>query len=233
MDTKNIFALHILFCSNLLYNGKKRYQVGISLENQKESTTIDYYNKNAERFYTDTVKVAFSAIQDNFAKYLKDQANILDFGCGSGRDSKAFKEKGYKVDAIDGSVKMCRLAEKLLGQKVPCIRFQDFSEVDKYDGIWACASVLHLEAHTLHEVFIKIREALKMGGYLYTSFKYGEFSGLRNGRYFIDMTEESFSSFIRSVGGFDIIEMEISTDARPGREDERWINIILRKSIIQ
>jgi AraC-like DNA-binding protein len=191
--------------------------------------TLKYYNDNADQFYYDTVNVTFSKIQENFLKYLPDRGYILDFGCGSGRDSKAFMEKGYKVDAVDGSEEMCKLAEKLLNQKVQCIRFEDFEADNKYDGIWACASILHLDINGLKNVIIKLRDALKPKGHLYTSFKLGEFSGFKNGRYFTYMTRDSIDSLIKSVGRFDIIEMKINVDARPGRDDEEWINIILRK----
>ena len=138
-------------------------------------------------------------------------------------------DKGYKVDAIDGSEEMCKLAEKLIGKEVKCIRFQDFKETNKYDGIRACSSILHLDINSLYNVFDIMKKALKDSGYLYTSFKYGNFRGIRNGRYFTDMTEDSFNEFILSVGGFDIIDINITKDVRPGREEEKWINIILKK----
>lgn len=200
------------------------------MDNHKDELTLKYYNDNANQFYNDTVDVVFTKTQENFLKYLPDKAYILDFGCGSGRDSKAFIEKGYKVDAIDGSEEMCRLAEKLLNQEVSCIRFQDFVADNKYDGIWACASILHLDIDNINKVLIKLREALRTKGYLYTSFKLGEFNGFRKGRYFTYMTKESIEALIKSIGGFDIIEMKVSSDARPGRDDEQWINIILKKT---
>ncbi len=157
-------------------------------------------------------------------------ARILDFGCGSGRDTKAFLDQGYQVESLDGSVELCKLAEQMTGQSVRHMQFQDFNEMEQYDGIWACASILHLEPKELEQVLIQLKNALKVGGYLYTSFKYGEFTGYRNGRYFTDMTEDSFIELIQLVGGFEMIEMKISSDARHGREKEKWINIILRKS---
>jgi SAM-dependent methyltransferase len=205
----------------------------IIMNNKSEIITINYYNENAEKFYNDTYNVAFSKIQNIFIKYLNSNAYILDFGCGSGRDSKVFMDKGFKVDALDGSIEMCKRAEKILGKKVLCQQFQDLHDVNKYDGIWACSSILHLEIQKLYDVFIRMRKALIVGGYLYTSFKYGNFSGFRNGRYFTDMTEDRLEDFLASVGGFETVEMMISSDVRPGREDEKWINIILRKSNIQ
>lgn len=204
------------------------------LDKQKNNdVTIKYYNDNAYQFFNNTVDVSFTKVQEDFLKYLPDKAYILDFGCGSGRDSKAFIKKGYKVDAIDGSEEMCRLAEKLLNQKVLCISFQDFVADKTYDGIWACASILHLDIDNIKKVLIKLREALRPNGYLYTSFKLGDFNGFRNGRYFTYMTKDRVDELIKSVGGFDIVEMKVSSDARQEREDEQWINIILRKTTIK
>ena len=70
--------------------------------------TIDYYNENAKRFIDGTVSVDFSQIQNVFLELLPNNACILDFGCGSGRDTKYFLERGYQVDAMDGSKELCR-----------------------------------------------------------------------------------------------------------------------------
>lgn len=194
-----------------------------------ENKTLEYYNNNASQFNTNTVNVPFTDVQTNFLSYLPDQAYILDFGCGSGRDSKAFILSGYRVDAIDGSIEMCKLAEGLIGQPVKCIRFQDFRVKNNYDGIWACASILHLNKDELKTVFKSLKEALKKEGYLYASFKYGTFAGIRNGRYFTDMTEDTFTDFIKETGLFEIVDMRVGSDSRPGREDELWLNIIMKK----
>lgn len=102
-------------------------------------------------------------------------------------------------------------------------------EYEKYDGIWACASILHLTHNELKEVLKKILLALKKEGIVYLSFKYGTFEGERRGRYFLDMTEEAFAELLNETGGFDIEEKWITGDVRPERGDERWLNLILRK----
>ena len=71
--------------------------------------------------------------------------------------------------------------------------------------------------------------ALKEHGIIYTSFKYGTFEGERNGRFFTDFTEETFRKFVADVDGIRIEETWITGDVRPGRGDERWLNLILRK----
>lgn len=191
--------------------------------------TIDYYNKNASQFMYTTFNVNFESNQKRFLEKISDGAYILDFGCGSGRDTKYFLDKGYLVTAVDGSQKLCDLASKFTGINVKKMLFQELNEHGVYDGIWACASILHLPKVELIAVLKKMCEALKKNGIIYTSFKYGEFEGNRNDRYFTDMTEDSFNKLMDSVPKLVIEEQWISHDVRYGREEERWLNIILGK----
>lgn len=193
------------------------------------STTLNYYNQNADSFTQGTVCVDFSQVQDKFLERLNVGDYILDFGCGSGRDTKYFLKKGMVVDAIDGSVNLCKLASEYTGIKVRNILFQELDEQEKYDGIWACASILHLSKEELSVVLDKMIAALKKNGIIYTSFKYGDFEGERNGRYFTDFTVESFKEFIENVADVEIVEYWITGDVRQGRGEERWLNIILQK----
>lgn len=191
--------------------------------------TLDYYNKNAENFVQGTVSVDFRMMQDKFLNQLNDGAAILDFGCGSGRDTKYFLEQGYVVDAIDGSEELCKLASDYTGIPVKHMLFQDLDEKEKYDGIWACSSILHVPGKELKSVIKKMSRALKAHGIIYTSFKYGTFEGERNGRYFTDMTEETFSLLIQDIEELEVKEYWITSDVRPGRGEEKWLNLILRK----
>lgn len=195
----------------------------------KKDKTIEYYNENAKQFAETTANVEFHHMQNRFLEKLKGGAYILDFGCGSGRDSKYFLEQGYHVDAIDGSEELCKLATELAGIDVRHMYFQELSEVGKYDGIWACSSILHLGLDDLRDVMNKMTKAIKNGGIIYTSFKYGTFSGVRNGRYFTDMTEDTFYELLQRIYGLAIEEQWITSDVRPGRGEEKWLNLILRK----
>ena len=190
--------------------------------------TIDYYNNNADEFVNGTKDVLFSEVQNRFLSFLPENGFILDFGCGSGRDTICFIEKGYKVDATDGSEKICEIASKNTGIKVRHMLFSELDEDGKYDGIWACASILHLAKEELRVVLKKMIRAVKPGGYIYTSFKYGEFEGYRNNRYFTDFTEETFRAFIEDFAEIMICEEWISEDIRPDRQDEKWLNLILK-----
>jgi len=195
-------------------------------------STLNYYNENAEQFVQGTASVDFSETQNRFLSKLKAGAGILDFGCGSGRDTKYFLDKGYVVTAADGSEELCALASEYTGIKVHQMLFQDLSDVDKYDGIWACSSILHVPKNQLRNVIERMVTALKDDGVIYTSFKYSNFEGERNGRYFTDMTEEAFLNLIDDILNVKVIEMWKTVDVRPGRGDEQWLNIILRKMTI-
>lgn len=194
--------------------------------------TINYYNKHAKSFIQTTRSVDFTNIQNKFLSYLPPEASILDFGCGSGRDTKYFLKQNYNVTAIDGSEAICKEASRYTGIKVKQMLFEEFDDQDIYDGIWACASILHLPKEDLLSVFHKMNKALKENGIIYTSFKYGKFEGERNGRYFTDFTEDTFKEFILQIPQLQIKEIWITGDAREGRGDERWLNILIYKGKI-
>ena len=196
-------------------------------------STLKYYNQNADQFVQETLSVDFKQTQDRFLAKLSVGAYILDFGCGSGRDTRYFMDKGYVVDATDGSEELCKMASGYTGISVKCILFDELAEAQRYDGIWACSSILHLSKDTLADVLKKMAVALKDNGVIYTSFKYGDFEGERNGRYFTDFTFELFEEYIKSVPELQLEEYWITGDVRPGRGEEKWLNLILRKSDIR
>ena len=107
------------------------------------NTTIEYYENNAESFSQATLNVDFSDVQDRFASLIPEGAFILDFGCGSGRDTKYFLGRGFKVDAIDGSENLCKIASENTGIEVRNMLFSELDAGELYDGIWACSSILH------------------------------------------------------------------------------------------
>ena len=192
--------------------------------------TLRYYNETADEFVQGTVAADLSKLQQRFLKRLPAGAHILDLGCGSGRDAKAFLERGYQVTAMDGAEACCRLAAAYIGQPV---LHKSFAELDfdaAFDGIWACASLLHVPFAELPDIFLKIATALKPGGIFYASFKYGKFEGERNGRYFTDLTEERLAQLLKPLTGLTIVETFITGDVREGRGDERWLNVVGERS---
>lgn len=195
-----------------------------------QNETLAYYDQNAAAFAAGTEKVDFAEMQDQFLALLPPGSKILDFGCGSGRDTRYFLDRGYCVDATDGSEEMCRYAEKYTGIPVRKMLFSELNAVDVYDGIWACSSILHVRLPELPDVFEKMVRALRKHGIIYTSFKYGTYAGMRNGRHFTDFTEESFEKFLSDIPNLRMRQMWVTSDVRPGRADEKWLNLILEKT---
>lgn len=186
---------------------------------------IEYYNKNADSFFEGSVNADMSSERDRFISYLPAGGTILDAGCGSGRDSKAFLEKGFDVIAFDASEEMCKRASEYIGQEVINMLFQDLTYKDEFDGIWASASLLHVPMEELPGILMKMKEALKRGGVMYASFKYGDGIKMRGERRFSDFNERSIVPLFENAG-FSIIYNEVGNDNRPGRENEMWVNVI-------
>jgi len=190
--------------------------------------TIDYYNQNADKFVASTFYVEMEEIYQPFVRYLPDGGNILDLGCGSGRDSLAFKNLGYQVEAIDYSEVLVTKMRKLTGINIRQQNFYELSELNQYDGIWACASLLHCERKRLPEVLKKILKALKVNGICYMSFKYGTGDRYKDGRQFTDMDESQAQSLLKKFDNILLLQQWITTDKRPDHNED-WLNIVFQK----
>ena len=108
--------------------------------------------------------------------------------------------------------------------------FQELTVQNQYDGVWACASILHLPKPELADVLRRIETALKPGGILYASFKYGSQEVLRDGRYFTDFTEETLTAFWKDASSLQIFDLWLSSDVREDRKDLKWINLLARRT---
>ncbi len=190
--------------------------------------TINYYDENFENYKSNTQKLNFSNIQKIFIKKLKANSSILDFGCGTGRDTKFFLDNNFNVKAIDGSKKMCQIAGEYCNIKVDQILFNDFNEINCYDGIWACASLLHLPYLELNSIFYKLYDSLKKDGILYTSFKLGDFEGYIDNRYFTFLTYEKLIEIQAIKTLFKVDKYFISEDIRDNI-NQKWLNAFLVK----
>jgi SAM-dependent methyltransferase len=191
--------------------------------------SIDYYNKYAAKEFEETVKQDMSEIMKEFLSHLEEGDTILDLGCGSGRDSLTLYELGYDVTPLDASGEMCKLAEIHTGLDVLQMTFEQMDFDDVFDGIWACASLLHTPKKELSGILTKIARALNDKGILYMSFKLGDFEGFRGERYFSDYTEDSISQLIRENGRFEIVKLWETDDIRSGHSDVRWLNVLAKK----
>lgn len=191
-------------------------------------STIDYYNKHAADFADSTFRVEMDSLYRPFLERLPFPARILDLGCGSGRDSLAFKNKGYQVEAMDYSEELVKQATERTGIAVRHQSFYTLDDIDVYDGIWACASLLHCERDRLIEVLQKVLRATKANGVIYMSFKYGDSDREKEGRYFIDLNEQQAEALVEQLEGALVLKQWITEDQRPDRA-EKWLNILLHK----
>lgn len=194
-----------------------------------ERRTVDYYDQNPDAFVEKTLTADMSKTRVRFLQHVQANGLILDFGCGSGRDTKAFMEAGYRVEATDGSEEMCVRASEYAGIPVRKMLFGELDAVNRYDGIWACASILHLPKEELLDVTRKIARALKTGGVFYTSFKYGDFGGIRGDRYYSDFMEETLRAFLANIPELHIKELWIAEDSLPEKRVLKWINVLAVK----
>lgn len=194
---------------------------------QKE--TLDYYQSNAEKFFDDTVSIDLTDLYYPFLELMPETGLILDAGCGSGRDTRFFLRQGFDVVAFDNSSEMVKLASHFTGQDCLLLSFDDINFENKFDGVWACSSMLHVPKSNMINVLNKLCTALKHDGILYTSFKYGDDEVFRNGRLFSNYDEESFNAVITDQKELDILKYWKTNDLRPGREGEKWLNILLQK----
>ena len=193
--------------------------------------TLDYYDNNIETYkqmwLNDFSENYNFKIPNIFLGYLEESSHILDLGCGTGRDSKYFIDGGYKVTSIDGSIEMCKVAENLLNRKVEQINFLDMNYKNEFEGIFACASLLHLSNDDLLIVLKKISNSLKQNGILYTCFKYGDSTRIDNGRFYNDMNEEKFTNLSKNIEELKILRTWVTEQYK---SDTKFINFIIIKN---
>lgn len=192
------------------------------------SITLDYYSIHGDAFVHSTLATSMSLTLQEFLSLVPKEGCILDWGCGSGRDSKVMMDAEYNVFPTDASPCMCSYAESLLNTEVLCEHFLELTKENYFDGIWACASLLHLPLKQIRKAFSLAHIALKPGGVMYASFKYGNTEGFRSGRWFTDLTEKSLTNVIPNL--FGIIKIWKSNDVRPERGHEQWLNVLLKKA---
>lgn len=187
----------------------------------------NYYDVNAKEYIESTINCDMSIHYEKFLKYLPKTGKILDVGFGSGRDMIYFKSLGYEVEGIDTSVEFVNnMKEKEFNVRLESACELNYSA--EYDGIWACASLLHIKRDELEEVIIKCMNALKENGVLYCSFKYGDMEVEKDNRYFNYMNEEIICKFFK-ISNVDIIEIYKTNDVRKDRNCDEWVNIIIRR----
>lgn len=190
--------------------------------------SINYYQENAAEFAEKTINVDMRALYQPFLELLPHEGRILDAGCGAGRDAKAFAELGYLVDAFDASSELVKIASQYCQFPVKCATFADFESDKKYDGIWACASLLHVPAQEMSAILRRLGQFLAQDGVFYLSFKYGHNDLERDGRIFTNCDSQRLKGFLQGTG-LAIRSEWITEDQRKDRAGERWLNALLEK----
>ena len=195
--------------------------------------TLDYYNKNSEEYFNSTLNVDMTNTYKAFLKLLSKGGKILDLGCGSGRDSMNFMKLGYEVTSVDGAKELAKRASVLLGKEVIVSTFEELELKEKFHGIWACASLLHIKREDLKIVLNNLYNNLDDKGVFYMSFKYGEKEYVDDkNRYFNCFTDESIISFINENTKYNILGLYITED-KLGRVNEvKWVNLICNKKSV-
>lgn len=193
------------------------------------SDTHSYYERNARRFFEETVAVEMDELHERFLESIPVGGHLLDAGCGSGRDARAFLARGYRVTAFDASPALAQLAGAHLGQPVAVCRFAEFEGEALYDGIWACASLLHVPPAEMPEALARLWRALKPGGVFYCSFKLGQGEREQQGRQFTDADEARLSAWLETLNAVADIQCWRSADRRPERS-EQWLNGLIRRA---
>lgn len=191
--------------------------------------SIGFYNANAEDFFRRTVGADMAADRAGFAANLKPGGRLLDAGCGSGRDARAFRDLGFDVTAMEASPKLAALARAHTGMPVEVKTFDQVAWRDEFDGVWACASLLHVPRADLPDAMRRLRDALVPGGICWMSFKYGTEERQASGRHFTDLDEAGARTLLRTVGELTLLSLSVSQDVRDSHAGERWLSLCCRR----
>lgn len=196
----------------------------------KGDETIAYYDRTAEAYARATLDVDMAPIYRRFLAYVPPAGKILDAGSGSGRDTLAFLNLGYRVQAFDASVELCALSYSLTGVETRHLRFQDLHDQEAFDGVWACASLLHVPEAELGDAMARLLTALRPGGVVYMSFKLGHDERITtDGRMFTDMDEPRLRTTLRSLPQAHLKDVWISGGEGRLKGQSNWLNCIAVK----
>lgn len=193
-----------------------------------DRATIDYYNRNAESYYWSTVAVDLDAIRKQFASYLPSEARVIDMGCGSGRDVMAFDNMGHNAIGLDASEELLKIAKERLEINAVTGDMIQWKAREPYDGIWACASLIHLTDTERKKFFDNLEFNLKKGGVIFISVREGIHTGVDpEGRYMNDCSEAELRAALEAAG-CEILDVRRTSDAME-RSSVHWLNVYARK----
>ena len=197
-----------------------------------ETITLSHYNENAQAFWSGTKD---HDVTQNYAAFLapfpKDKTlDILDLGCGPGRDVGYFKSLGHRPVGLDGSEAFCAMARAYTG----CLILkQQFLSLElprhAFDGIFANASLFHVPSQQLPRVLADLYAALKPGGILFLSNPRGNDEGWSGQRYGHYMQFETSQLFLENAG-FAVLDYYYRPLGKPNHE-QPWLAIVAQAAM--
>jgi 2-polyprenyl-3-methyl-5-hydroxy-6-metoxy-1,4-benzoquinol methylase len=192
----------------------------------RQQETIAYYNSNADAFVNRTVNIDMSELYPRFTSLLPSGGKILDVGCGSGRDAQYFLSQGFEVVAIDASEEMVKYASNLMGQDALQMKFEDMAFRNEFDGVWASASLLHVERSLLGDILANLISSLRPKGHLYLSMREGQGDEFVDGRYFSYIAEPELKHLLEQQSDIELLEIWTTSDRQPNRDSYKWLNAV-------
>ncbi len=197
---------------------------------ETRARAIAYYSTNAVEYCKETSEFEVGDLYQPFLGLLSPRAHILDLGCGSGRDSKAFREMGYYVTSVDGSAEIASWASIFTGHPVVVKSFHEIDYREEFDGVWASASLLHCHPSQLHGIFQRILASLKNGGVAYTSFKWGSDDTVDDrGRPYTNHTTDTLRGLFETLAGTETLYVWDSEMYLRGQL-QKWVYALIQKT---
>ena len=191
--------------------------------------SIGFYDTNAQDFFDRSVEADMARGYADFMALLPAGGRVLDAGCGSGRDALAFHRQGFQVTAMEASARLAGLARAHTGLPIEVMTFDQVTWREAFDGIWACASLLHVPRVSLPGAVGRLRDALVPGGVLWMSFKYGREERQAGERGFTDLDEDLARAMVKTAGGLKLIDLVVTGDVRADHAGDRWLSVLCRR----
>lgn len=193
-----------------------------------------YTHPHAADYARETRRLDLAPLRERFLDAVRarrdtDPLHLLDVGCGAGRDVRAFLDAGCRVEAFDASRDMAELAESYAGVPVGVLRVQELERERAFDGIWACASLLHVPWDELPDVFGRLERALRPGGVLYASFRFGAREYTEGERRFTDVDMARLYVSADAGSGLHLFDAWLTPDPRPERHATEWMNGLFQR----
>ncbi len=207
----------------------EKLQNGVTPNGSFDESTRDFYDKNAESYALQTAQADLSQLYARFLPLIPRAGRILDVGCGGGRELRHFKRLGYDCIGIDPASHLVRIARTYADCEVLVGTAQEIAFTSEFDGVWACASLLHLGRRELALAIDRIQAALRPNGALFLSIQEGagEFVS-DDGRFYARYLSQELVEII-NASGLTTLDVWSTQDTLPGRESMLWLNLLARK----